>query len=73
MKKIDTLEDGVGAPDWKLSMCLLLAWVVICLIMMKGVIYLLNLLEIDAEAFYWPYNGSYFIITNGSLVLLQSK
>lgn len=37
MKKIDTLEDGIGVPDWKLALCLLLAWIIICVIMMKGV------------------------------------
>lgn len=37
MKSIDTLENGIGDPDWRLALCLLLAWIVICAIMMKGV------------------------------------
>ena len=36
MKSIDTLENGIGDPDWRLSLCLLFAWIVICAIMMKG-------------------------------------
>jgi len=37
MKKIDSIDDGIGLPDWKLSLCLLLAWIIICAILMKGV------------------------------------
>lgn len=40
MKKIDSIDDGIGSPDWKLSLCLLLAWIVICAILVKGVIYI---------------------------------
>lgn len=37
IKKIDSIDDGIGLPDWKLSLCLLLAWILICAILMKGV------------------------------------
>ena len=37
MKTADTIDDGIGSPDWKLSLCLLLAWILICAILMKGV------------------------------------
>lgn len=37
MKKIDSIDEGIGLPDWKLSLCLLLAWIIICAILMKGV------------------------------------
>lgn len=37
VKKIDSIDDGIGLPDWKLSLCLLLAWIIICAILMKGV------------------------------------
>ena len=40
MKTIDSIDDGIGSPDWKLSLCLLLAWIIICAILMKGVIYI---------------------------------
>ncbi|GLG96886.1 Sodium-dependent nutrient amino acid transporter 1, partial [Gryllus bimaculatus] len=29
--------DGVGAPDWRLSVCLLISWVVILLVIIRGV------------------------------------
>lgn len=38
MKKMDSIDDGIGLPDWKLSLCLLLAWIIICAILMKGVL-----------------------------------
>lgn len=37
MKKINSIDDGIGSPDWKLSLCLLLAWIIVCAILMKGV------------------------------------
>ena len=37
MKRIYNIDDGIGLPDWKLSLCLLLAWIVIGAILMKGV------------------------------------
>ncbi len=37
MKKWDTIDDGIGLPDWRLALCLLSAWLCVCLILMKGV------------------------------------
>jgi solute carrier family 6 amino acid transporter-like protein 5/7/9/14 len=37
MKRIYNIDDGIGLPDWKLSLCLLLAWIIIGAILMKGV------------------------------------
>ena len=37
MKAIDNIDDGIGTPDWRLSMCLLFTWICICLIMLKGI------------------------------------
>ena len=42
IKKWDSIDDGIGLPDWKLSLCLLLAWILICAILMKGVNKLLH-------------------------------
>jgi solute carrier family 6 amino acid transporter-like protein 5/7/9/14 len=44
MKKIDSIDDGIGLPDWKLSLCLLLAWIIICAILMKGVGIIIDIL-----------------------------
>jgi hypothetical protein len=45
MKKIDSIDDGIGLPDWKLSLCLLLAWIIICAILMKGVGIIIDILS----------------------------
>lgn len=37
MKKIDNIDDGIGAPEWRLSLCLLFCWIVIALVLIKGV------------------------------------
>lgn len=37
MKETNDITGGIGKPDWKLSLWLLLAWVVIYLIIVKGV------------------------------------
>ena len=37
MKKMDNIDDGIGLPDWRLALCLLAAWLCVCLILMKGV------------------------------------
>lgn len=37
MKEKDDISDGIGAPDWKLSLWLLLAWACVCAIIIKGV------------------------------------
>ena len=31
------LDDGIFAPDWRLALCLLASWVLLFLILMKGV------------------------------------
>ena len=37
MHKLDNIDDGIGSPDWRLSLCLLLAWTCVFLILIKGV------------------------------------
>lgn len=37
MKRIDNIDDGIGAPEWRLVMCLLLSWIVIGASLIKGV------------------------------------
>ena len=37
MKSWDQIDDGIGSPDWKLTLCLLLAWIIICAILIRGV------------------------------------
>ncbi|XP_057381028.1 sodium-dependent nutrient amino acid transporter 1-like isoform X2 [Daphnia carinata] len=37
LQKIINIDDGVGAPEWRLTLCLLLSWIIIALILMKGV------------------------------------
>lgn len=37
LKKISNIDDGVGAPEWRLTLCLLFSWIVVALILMKGV------------------------------------
>ena len=34
---MDNIDDGVGAPEWRLTLCLLFSWLCIALILMKGV------------------------------------
>ena len=63
MKKIDSIDDGIGLPDWKLSLCLLLAWIIICAILMKGVH--------NDDAFQWIFNDPQLILICFSVFLLQ--
>ncbi|XP_020281646.1 sodium-dependent nutrient amino acid transporter 1-like isoform X2 [Pseudomyrmex gracilis] len=37
LKEKENIEDGVGLPDWKLTMCLLVTWVFICVVLARGV------------------------------------
>lgn len=37
LKETDSINDGIGMPDWKLVCCLAFSWTVICLIVIKGV------------------------------------
>lgn len=31
------IDDGIGVPEWRLSLCLLLSWIIIFLTLVKGV------------------------------------
>lgn len=33
----DNIDDGIGLPDWRLTLCLLFSWVAILAILIKGV------------------------------------
>ncbi|XP_046408711.1 sodium-dependent nutrient amino acid transporter 1-like [Ischnura elegans] len=33
----DGIDNGIGAPEWRLTLCLLFAWLAICLLLIKGV------------------------------------
>ena len=37
MKTISNIDEGIGSPDWKMALCLLLAWIIITSILVKGV------------------------------------
>lgn len=37
LKEYANIDDGIGSPDWKLTLCLLASWVLIYLTIMKGV------------------------------------
>ena len=37
LKKSFNIDDGIGLPDWRLAMCLLLSWSLVCLALIKGV------------------------------------
>lgn len=37
LQKIDNIDNGIGDPEWRLSLCLLFAWVCVCLVLIKGV------------------------------------
>ncbi len=37
LQKIVNIDDGVGIPEWRLTLCLLFSWIIIALILMKGV------------------------------------
>jgi solute carrier family 6 amino acid transporter-like protein 5/7/9/14 len=37
LNESDSIEDGVGAPDWRLTLCLLFSWITIFLVIVKGV------------------------------------
>lgn len=41
LKEADSIENGIGLPDWKLVICLAFAWVCITLVLIKGIIYYL--------------------------------
>ncbi|KAJ4442665.1 hypothetical protein ANN_04254, partial [Periplaneta americana] len=33
----DSIEDGIGVPDWRLTLCLLFAWTTVFLVIVRGV------------------------------------
>ena len=37
MKIKENINDGVGWPDWQLALCLLVSWVLVCLIVSRGI------------------------------------
>jgi solute carrier family 6 (neurotransmitter transporter, glycine) member 5/9 len=37
IKQIDSIEGGLGYPDWELTLCLFAAWAVIFFVIIKGV------------------------------------
>lgn len=37
LRQADNIDDGLGLPDWRLSLCLLFSWIVVFLTLAKGV------------------------------------
>ncbi|EDS37051.1 conserved hypothetical protein [Culex quinquefasciatus] len=37
LKEADSIDDGIGSPDWRLALCLLIPWTCICLTLVKGI------------------------------------
>ncbi|XP_050095725.1 sodium-dependent nutrient amino acid transporter 1-like isoform X1 [Anopheles aquasalis] len=37
LKEATTIHDGIGLPDWRLVLCLLVPWTCICLTLIKGI------------------------------------
>ncbi|XP_049801444.1 sodium-dependent nutrient amino acid transporter 1-like [Schistocerca nitens] len=37
LNEVSTLDEGIGAPDWRLTLCLLFSWVVVFLVVVRGV------------------------------------
>lgn len=37
LKKAPNFDNGIGAPDWRLSLCLLLCWILVFAMLAKGV------------------------------------
>ncbi|XP_014489453.1 PREDICTED: sodium-dependent nutrient amino acid transporter 1-like [Dinoponera quadriceps] len=37
LKEKENIDDGVGLPDWKLTVCLLIVWICICSLVARGV------------------------------------
>ena len=36
MKEKDSIDDGIGLPNWELVLCLLGSWISVCLVLSKG-------------------------------------
>lgn len=37
LKEITDISDGIGSPEWRLTLCLLASWIVTFLVSVKGV------------------------------------
>jgi solute carrier family 6 amino acid transporter-like protein 5/7/9/14 len=37
LKEADTIHEGIGLPDWKLVICLAVAWICIVTTIIKGI------------------------------------
>lgn len=37
LNQTDSIEDGIGVPDWRLTLCLLFSWITIFLVIIRGV------------------------------------
>lgn len=37
MKEKSQIDDGIGTPDWKLTLCLLFSWAITCAVSLRGV------------------------------------
>ncbi|XP_068243175.1 sodium-dependent nutrient amino acid transporter 1-like [Palaemon carinicauda] len=37
IRKSDNIDEGIGVPDWRLTLCLLFSWIVVFLTLVKGV------------------------------------
>jgi solute carrier family 6 (neurotransmitter transporter, glycine) member 5/9 len=37
LKEKDTIDDGIGMPDWKLVICLAISWTFVLITLIKGV------------------------------------
>jgi len=37
LNKAENIDNGIGTPDWRLSLCLLLCWIIIFVVLVKGV------------------------------------
>lgn len=38
MHAADSLDDGLGYPDWRLALCLVASWICIVGILIKGIV-----------------------------------
>jgi solute carrier family 6 amino acid transporter-like protein 5/7/9/14 len=37
LREPDSIEDGIGDPDWRLTLCLLFSWISIFVVIVRGV------------------------------------
>ena len=37
LQQAKNIDDGIGAPEWRLALCLLFSWIIVAFILMKGV------------------------------------